>query len=1024
MRRKYKLTKSKEDVKIEKNTDLSKSNQPISKPGNDEKKDNTTKFYTLNSSKRNIITYNSKFRKFHRFKKEEINKIDNTTNIKQNNIFDNKENKKEKDKAVENKNFKFSKRKIDFLKFNESNLTNKFNEKIINTEPNTNNSISNELEANKMDIRAKYRRRHLNFFNINNDGKYKETKKNKENEEKLKVSELTEKENKIKINNSQVKNSNLNLENKDNFDYTRNESCKILSLIKKCKKSSMYNLPNKKKKKLIIEINNNNLNENDKEKISLPNTEKKEENFLDFKPTSTIDSRNRKKSIYNFLIHQAHENSNLSNTFNKMYESYMSITNKKRKKKEEIKKYLTMEENETESGNNETNKNRLSINDNNSFNSLSNLIKEYGHEKLRKSDINFMTFNIPFFKEKGKVRKLNLRNLLENSPQSKENNTNTDNNSKLSEGINVTNKIVNNNTFNTTYNIYKINTTITKREMPSNFKDKIKYSDLNHQTILNSSSNRNKYFKIFINRNDIRKDEKNKKTKISVHQRVDSLIKKQSKNYKEILINQEKINSNYINMENIYILESNNKSLLNRINNYEVSYNECNDWITYFFDNNIYDLIINIFKNKRNINNIINKIKIEILCYFLCYDASFSKTFSQAGILLKTIFHLLHSNSLLLINYIINNITTNDDLDYNNSLINILNKIINKELKLNLSLQEIHNENCIIEIIEQNYKQINNYYKMIIDNLYNYSINTSTNTSPNNTFEDMNNNRVYKFPQCLSLDLDKINNSQKIKIISLFFFDAYKLLNNYNILDLKIFYDLFLNKKNNIKTESKKFDNIKRYINYHKNKYRNENYNILSNIKFHNDSKNCLYPIKLYYKYTLMINLDILVYFNEWMNIYNSGKNNKVILRPGTSQFLQEMKQIYELIIFANNSFEYISKILKSFENNEKFFEYILSNNQLNFEKNGSISNLDCLNRDLKNIIILDKQQSISKLNKDNIIYVKPFYGDVNNDGNILNKLGEILINIKYDMEEVDDIRISLIKHKFDIITTITTNLN
>ena len=1023
MRRKYKLTKSKEDVKTEKNTDLSKSNQPISKPGNDEKKDNTTKFYSLNSSKRNIITYNSKFRKFHRFKKEEINKIDNTTNIKQNNIFDNKENKKEKDKAVENKNFKFSKRKIDFLKFNESNLTNKFNEKIINTEPNTNNSISNELEANKMDIRAKYRRRHLNFFNINNDGKYKETKKNKENEEKLKVSGLTEKENKIKINNSQVKNSNLNLENKDNFDNTRNESCKILSLIKKCKKSSMYNLPNKKKKKLIIEINNNNLNENDKEKISLPNTEKKEENFLDFKPTSTIDSRNRKKSIYNFLIHQAHENSNLSNTFNKMYESYMSITNKKRKKKEEIKKYLTMEENETESGNNETNKNRLSINDNNSFNSLSNLIKEYGHE-IGKSDINFMTFNIPFFKEKGKVRKLNLRNLLENSPQSKENNTNTDNNSKLSEGINVTNKIVNNNTFNTTYNIYKINTTITKREMPSNFKDKIKYSNLNHQTILNSSSNRNKYFKIFINRNDIRKDEKNKKTKISVHQRVDSLIKKQSKNYKEILINQEEINSNCINIENIYILESNNKSLLNRINNYEVSYNECNDWITYFFDNNIYDLIINIFKNKRNINNIINKIKIEILCYFLCYDASFSKTFSQAGILLKTIFHLLHNNSLLLINYIINNITTNDDLDYNNSLINILNKIINKELKLNLSLQEIHNENCIIEIIEQNYKQINNYYKMIIDNLYNYSINTSTNTSPNNTFEDMNNNRVYKFPQCLSLDLDKINNSQKIKIISLFFFDAYKLLNNYNILDLKIFYDLFLNKKNNIKTESKKFDNIKRYINYHKNKYRNENYNILSNIKFHNDSKNCLYPIKLYYKYTLMINLDILVYFNEWMNIYNSGKNNKVILRPGTSQFLQEMKQIYELIIFANNSFEYISKILKSFENNEKFFEYILSNNQLNFEKNGSISNLDCLNRDLKNIIILDKQQSISKLNKDNIIYVKPFYGDVNNDGNILNKLGEILINIKYDMEEVDDIRISLIKHKFDIITTITTNLN
>ena len=80
----------------------------------------------------------------------------------------------------------------------------------------------------------------------------------------------------------------------------------------------------------------------------------------------------------------------------------------------------------------------------------------------------------------------------------------------------------------------------------------------------------------------------------------------------------------------------------------------------------------------------------------------------------------MHINFLLLITYILNNFTaTNDNNDiFNCHLINNLNQIVNKELKLNLSNQEIHNENCIIEIIEQNFKQIDNYYKMIIDNLY------------------------------------------------------------------------------------------------------------------------------------------------------------------------------------------------------------------------------------------------------------------------------------------------------------------
>lgn len=315
-----------------------------------------------------------------------------------------------------------------------------------------------------------------------------------------------------------------------------------------------------------------------------------------------------------------------------------------------------------------------------------------------------------------------------------------------------------------------------------------------------------------------------------------------------------------------------------------------------YFENNVYDKIINLFNNSRNKLNITNKIKIEILCHFLCYDSCFSKNFSQAGILLKTIFHLLHNNFLLLILYKINNnyLVKNENNYYSNYLCSNLKIIINEKLKINLSLQELQNENCIMEIIEQNFKHINNYYKMLVDNLYNEISNFSSLSSINN-LNEIKDNKICKFPQCLSLNFDTINNNQKLVISSLFFIDAYKLLNNYNILDLKKFFDLFLNKE-------KYFNNSNNnYIlsNYQKNK---KNYN-----KINYSFKYLLSPIKSCYKYSLLINLNTLLY-SKVININYMGRansfsknineNKKVILRPGLLDFLEEMKDIYELILF------------------------------------------------------------------------------------------------------------------------------
>ena len=861
-----------------------------------------------------------------------------------------------------------------------------------------------------------------------------------EERNKMKTIESSNRFSLISLNNNKSKaNEKIKERNKNE---NKIESNKIFNLIKKYKRRApCSNLIDDKISNMLIEnknsintldlINNNNNKEEEKEnetsKKAYCATEKND--YSDIKSTSNSNSQNKNKSTFNFLIHQAHENSSLSNTFNKMYESYK--IHKKIKYDGLTRKKTFNCLNSVDHDNSKKYPSHLSLNSS-SFNSISFLIKEYGSDKGKKNE--FKHFNNERSQKKFNVRE-KLKNFLEISPKSEDIiNDNVDsvkNMDSLSknESINVTNKIVNNNTFNTTYNIYKINEPLDKKGIYCKPKQKtFKFSELVKERPINQSMQRLKYYNMIANNNETKTSEKKGIYDSNSHKRIDSFLSKTPKKYQEIIINFNKIdNNNSINFEHIYSLESKNKSILNKINNYDICFNECHDWIEYYFNKNIYDIIISFFKIKRNKNNIINKIKIETLCYFLCYDASFSKNFSQAGILIKTIFNLLHNNFLLLIGFIINNFTSknNNNDQYNNQLIKNLNNLISKELKINLSSQDMNNENCIIDIIEQNYKQINNYYKMIIDNIYNYNFTPSMSSSPVNDINAMNYNNMYKFPHCLSLNLDKLNNNQKLKIISLFFFDAYKLLNNYNILDLKVFYDLYLNKKTIDSNSIKYNDNIKQNYNSQRNKNKIGYHIILSN-NFINDSKHLLSPIKSYYKYTLMVNLDTIVYADEIMHYYNINFNKakeKIILRPGLIKFLQEMKQIYELILFCNNSLEYIKKALRHFETNENIFEHILCCNQLCFDKDGTIKDLDLLGRNLKHIIIIDSNPNKFKSNKDNVICIRPFYGNVSDDGNVLKELTEILKVIRYDIEDFDDVRISLYNHKLEIFTKISNYL-
>ena len=582
-------------------------------------------------------------------------------------------------------------------------------------------------------------------------------------------------------------------------------------------------------------------------------------------------------------------------------------------------------------------------------------------------------------------------------------------------------KIINNNTFNTTVNFYKIN----------------QFSDLNNNSLTPQKPNILSKIKNNLGNSKISPDYSSYSSILGFLLNKKKKLDKEKQNQKKKKeIKEEEIinNENEITFEILYILETKLKNILFKINNYNICYNECYDWIKYYFNSKFYEKEINLFKLNHNRNNIIYYIKVELLCYFLCYDISFNKNFNQTGILLKTIFNLLHINYLILITFIINTNNKNIANEENNEsfCFNKLKEIVNKELKIKLNSQDM-NESSILLLISNNFKEINNYYKMIIDNLYSYYYSID---SIDDRYNKNNNKAEFKFPKCLSLNINSLNNMQKLNIISIFFFDTYRLSSNYNFKDFEKFFELYLNKSigNEILMP---FDN--KIINNKNSNYFNNNSNnlneynskyILNEQKYYENiliNEYYLPPIKPCYKYTLVLDLDeTLVYFEKDNNLLNNDfTNNKktIILRPGLLDFLNKMKTLYELVLFSFGTKEYVDNILNVIEKNERIFEYVLYRQHATYENGDYVKNLALLGRDLKRIIIVDDIPHVFKLQKSNGICIKAFYGDTISDRNTLKLLGKILEKIRFEADENDgDLRKCIQKHGNLIFSYITMN--
>ena len=243
--------------------------------------------------------------------------------------------------------------------------------------------------------------------------------------------------------------------------------------------------------------------------------------------------------------------------------------------------------------------------------------------------------------------------------------------------------------------------------------------------------------------------------------------------------------------------------------------------------------------------------------------------------------------------------------------------------------------------------------------------------------------------------LNQFENEKQEKIINSNLNFYFNKISKININNLNIFFKKIINEDSNFKEGILDF-----------NRGNNSNLkNPYLNKKLFNDKK-----------FTLILELDDIL-----INLkYDDLGRGILKFRPNLFLFLNEIKKIFEIIIFTIGIKEYVEPIINIIEKDKKYFDKILYREYLTLINDDFVKDLSKLGRDLSKVIIIDSLPQSFKLQKENSILIKTFDGENKNDC----KLKELIpILKKVTSNHINDVRIELMKMKKEIISKISTDL-
>ena len=168
-------------------------------------------------------------------------------------------------------------------------------------------------------------------------------------------------------------------------------------------------------------------------------------------------------------------------------------------------------------------------------------------------------------------------------------------------------------------------------------------------------------------------------------------------------------------------------------------------------------------------------------------------------------------------------------------------------------------------------------------------------------------------------------------------------------------------------------------------------------------------------EFSLVLDLDeTLINFKP----KNNGEEGGVLrVRPGINEFLDEVGKYYELIIFTTATQDYADALIDAVEEDKIYFDHRLYREHAIINGNDFVKDLTRIGRPLDKIIIVDNMPQNFRLQKENGIIIKAFWGEDSFD-TALCDLYPILVNIA---KEGGDVRKSLIKYKDEIVKKVTS---
>ena len=167
--------------------------------------------------------------------------------------------------------------------------------------------------------------------------------------------------------------------------------------------------------------------------------------------------------------------------------------------------------------------------------------------------------------------------------------------------------------------------------------------------------------------------------------------------------------------------------------------------------------------------------------------------------------------------------------------------------------------------------------------------------------------------------------------------------------------------------------------------------------------------------YTLVLDLDeTLIHFKYNPNDESSGT---LQFRPFLSDFLSNVKNFFELVVFTAATQDYADPIIDAIENKGTTFDYRLYRDHT--INNNFLKDLSRLGRDMSRIIIVDNMEQNYKLQPDNGITIRPFWGKDTNDMALFDLLYILIKIVKNNMDVRDGIKF----FKEDIISKVTSNI-